>query len=196
MVAKEILDKVLEDNGKLENKGLDIESEEIEEEAFKNNNFLAETLKQSLQRLGKNQVNGEYFVNASVEMLVPLYHLIQNQVPGITQAAKTLNSYPVYAGTNFYTESGLWLESIYRRLAGRRRVRNPFYAEITHDIPYGIFGILLRMIKGIDGFSLFLLTTELNKIIIIITLIITRLLFRHRLKNCILHLQTLSWQKL
>lgn len=31
-------------------------------------------------------------------------------------------------------------------------MRNPFYAEITRDIPYGIFSILLRVIKGIDGF--------------------------------------------
>jgi len=71
---------------------LDIESEEIEEGAFENNNVLAETLKQSLQRLGKDLVNGKYFVNACVENLVPLYDLIQNHVPGITQATKILNS--------------------------------------------------------------------------------------------------------
>ena len=87
-----------------------------------------------------------------MEILVPLYDLIQNQVPGITQAAKILNSYPIYAGTIFYTESRLWRGSIYRRLAGRRQVRNRFYAEITRDIPYWIFSILLRIIKGIDGF--------------------------------------------
>ena len=70
-------EKVLEDD-ELENKDLDIKSEEIEEGAFENNNLLAEILKQSLQRLGKGLVNGEYFVNASVEMLVPLYNLNQN----------------------------------------------------------------------------------------------------------------------
>ena len=114
--------------------------------------MLSKSIVPSEQEYYSDQVNGEYFINASVEMLVPLYHLIRNNVPGITQAAKILNSYPVYAGTIFYTESRLWLESIYRRLAGRRRVRNPFYAEITRDIPYGIFSSLLRMIKGIDGF--------------------------------------------
>ena len=31
-------------------------------------------------------------------------------------------------------------------------MRNPFYAEITRDVPCGIFSILLRMMKGIDGF--------------------------------------------
>ena len=148
MSVEEAREKVLEDDDELEN----IESVETEGEAFENESFLAETLKKSLQSLGNDLVNGEYFLNASVEMLVPLYHLIRNQVPGATQAAKILNSYPVYAGTIFYTESRFWLESIHRRLAGRRRVRNPFYAEITRDIPYGIFSILLRMIKGIDGF--------------------------------------------
>lgn len=69
-------EKVLEDD-ELKNKDLDIKSEKIED-AFENNNLLAETLKQPLQRLGKGLVNGEYFVNASVEMLVPLYNLNQN----------------------------------------------------------------------------------------------------------------------
>ena len=150
--AEEVCGKVLEDDDEFESKDSDNESEGMEEDAFKNDNFLAETLKKSLERLGKDKVNGEYFINAGVEMLVPLYHLIENHVPGMTQAAKILNSYPVYAGTIFHTELRLWLESIYRRLAGRRRVRNPFYAEVTRDIPYGIFSILLRMIKGIDGF--------------------------------------------
>ena len=73
-------EKVLEDD-EFENKDLDIESEEIEEDDFEtiyNNNLLAETLKQPLQRLGKGLVNAKYFVNASVEMFVPLYDLIQN----------------------------------------------------------------------------------------------------------------------
>ena len=150
--AEEVRDKVLEDDDEFESEDSDNESEEMEEDAFENDNFLAETLKKSLERLVKDKINGEYSINASVEMLVPLYHLIGNHVPGITQAAKILHSYPVYAETIFHTESGLWLGSIYRRLAERRPVRNPFYAEVTRDIPYGIFSILLRMTKGIDGF--------------------------------------------
>ena len=71
-------EKVLEDD-ELENKDLDIKSEEIEEGAFENNNLLAEILKQSRQRLGKGLVNGEYFVSASLEMLVLLYDLIRNR---------------------------------------------------------------------------------------------------------------------
>ena len=63
---------VAEDDDELEN----IESVEIEEEAFENKNFLAETLTKCLQSLGNDLVNWEYFLNTSVEMLVPLYHLI------------------------------------------------------------------------------------------------------------------------
>ena len=47
--AEEALEKVLEDDDKLENRDLDIECEVIEDDAFENKNFLAETLKQSLQ---------------------------------------------------------------------------------------------------------------------------------------------------
>ena len=71
-------EKVLEDD-ELENKDLDIKSEEIEEGAFENNNLLAEILKQSRQRLGKGLVNGEFFVSAGLEMLVLLYDLIRNR---------------------------------------------------------------------------------------------------------------------
>ena len=31
-------------------------------------------------------------------------------------------------------------------------MRNPFYAEISRDIPHGIFSVLLRMMKGVHGF--------------------------------------------
>ena len=130
--AEEVCDKILEDDDEFESKDSDNESEEMEEDAFENDNFSAEMLKKSLERVVKDKVNGKYLINASVEMLVPLYHLIGKHVPGITQDTKILNSYPVYAGTIFHTESRLWLESIYRRLAGRRRVRNPFYAEVMH----------------------------------------------------------------
>ena len=57
--AEEACEKVLENDDELENMDLDIESEEIEGDAFENNNCLAETLKQSLQSLGKDLVNGE-----------------------------------------------------------------------------------------------------------------------------------------
>ena len=53
---------------------------------YKNSHTVYSSIKQSLQRLGKDLVNGEYLVNVSGEILVPLYDLIPNLVPGITQA--------------------------------------------------------------------------------------------------------------
>ena len=47
-------EKVLEED-ELESKDFDIESEEIEEDAFENMNFLAEMLKRSLQTLGRTR---------------------------------------------------------------------------------------------------------------------------------------------
>ena len=53
---------------------------------YKNSQVVYSSIKQSLQRLGKDLVNGEYLVNPIVEYVVPLYELILNHVPGITQA--------------------------------------------------------------------------------------------------------------
>ena len=66
--AEEVRDKILGDDEEFESEDSDNESEEIEEDAFENDNFLAETLKKSLERLVKDKVNGGYFINASVEM--------------------------------------------------------------------------------------------------------------------------------
>ena len=201
--AEEVRDKILEDDDEFQSEDSDNEREEMEEDAFENDNFLAEMLKKSLERVVKDKVNGEYFINANVEMIVPLYHLIGNHVPGITQAAKILNSYPVYAGTIFHTESRLWLESIYRRLAGRCRVRNLFYAEVTRDIPYGIFSILLRMIKGIDGFCEPFVNFGRNKkaeVVSFHTLLPSQTAFFHtfreeRERSGVLFQMNLDWEK-
>ena len=77
--AAEVLEKVLEDD-EVEEMGKEDEDEEIEEvETEYKVSLLAETLKQCIQKLGgKELVNSEYFVNASVEMLVPLYDQSRN----------------------------------------------------------------------------------------------------------------------
>ena len=71
--AEEVRERVLEDN-EVENMDLDDESGVIE-------NVFAETFKQPLQRLGKDLVNGQHFIDGRVKILVQLYHLIHNQVP-------------------------------------------------------------------------------------------------------------------
>ena len=44
-------------------------------------------------------------------------------------------------------ESLLWLRGIYRRLAGRRRIRRPYYAEIIRHIPEEMYLVLTRTLK-------------------------------------------------
>jgi hypothetical protein len=44
-------------------------------------------------------------------------------------------------------ESQLWLAAIHRRLAGRRSVRHPYYAEFYRDIPVDLFTALSHSIK-------------------------------------------------
>ena len=75
-------EKVLEDDDEFENNEI--------EDAFESNNFLVETLKKSLQRLGKDLVNGECFLNASVKMLGPLYYLIRNHAQSLQRLGKDL----------------------------------------------------------------------------------------------------------
>jgi hypothetical protein len=50
----------------------------------------------------------------------------------------------------FAHEARLWLRltSISRRLSGRRTIRNPFYGEISRDIPYEMFTFLVRLVKS------------------------------------------------
>ena len=48
----------------------------------------------------------------------------------------------------FVYEARLWLTSISRRLSGRRTIRNPFYGEISRNIPYEMFNFLVRLVKS------------------------------------------------
>ena len=95
--AERAREKVLDDDDELES----IESVEQEEDALQYSNFLADTLKQSLQRVGKDLEDCEYFVDASAEMLELLCNLMRNHLPGTTQAANILNSYPCIRWNHF-----------------------------------------------------------------------------------------------
>ena len=85
-------------------------------------------------------------------MLVPLYEISRRGVAGTPQAAHLLKS-NILASTILRSESRLWLEAIYRRLAGIRRIRTPFQAETTRDIPHEFFGVFCRVIKSTEGFA-------------------------------------------
>ena len=51
------------------------------------------------------------------------------------------------AGSVFRSESFIWLEGIYRRMAARRSIRRPYYSEIKRDIPKEIFLVLVQSIE-------------------------------------------------
>ena len=44
-------------------------------------------------------------------------------------------------------ESCLWLAGLFRKLGGRRSIRQPFYGKIYRDVPVYIFNALFEAIK-------------------------------------------------
>ena len=52
----------------------------------------------------------------------------------------------------FRDESRLWLAAIRRRLSSKRSAQNPFYTEITRDIPYDIFVVFRLVVRSMPGF--------------------------------------------
>ena len=63
----------------------------------------------------------------------------------------TLTS-PINPAPILQREARLWLAGIRRRIGGRRSVRNPYYGEINRDTPLEIFLVIVRVVRGLDGF--------------------------------------------
>ena len=114
--------------------------------------ILVNKIKKCLEEVATPNIDAEFFVNSGVSMLVPLYDISRRGVAGTPQGAHLLRS-NIFASTVLRSENRLWLEAIYRRLAGKRRIRTPFQAEITRDIPHEFFGVLCRFIKSTEGFA-------------------------------------------
>ena len=123
--------------------------EMIEEE--NEETILVDKIKNCLEKVAIPNIDAEFFVNSGVSMLVPLYEISRRGVAGTPQAAHLLKS-NILASTILRSESRLWLEAIYRRLA-RWRIRTPFQAEITRDIPHEFFGVFCRVINSTEGFA-------------------------------------------
>ena len=70
----------------------------------------------------------------------------------LVEAKRFLRTYPIHRSNLVKEECMVWLKGNYRRLGGKRRVRNPYYGELNRDIPFGLFEILVRVISilGID----------------------------------------------
>ena len=53
----------------------------------------------------------------------------------------------------FQREGKLWLEAIHRRLGARKRMINPYFAEISRDLPRELFDFLVRILKSVPQFK-------------------------------------------
>lgn len=94
--------------------------------------------------------NKIFFRDSALEMLTPLVHSSCKE-PHETadmEAFRLLSSSFSYLPV-IRRESVHWLDAIYRRLGGRNRIRNPYNAEIRRDIPYEIFGVVVRVVKNV-----------------------------------------------
>ena len=67
-------------------------------------------------------------------------------------AINFLKTKAIYPRSLFLVESKLWLGAIHRRLAARRRIRQPFTCVIHRDIPLEIFNVLVTLVQKF-GFS-------------------------------------------
>ena len=60
--------------------------------------------------------------------------------------AAHLCSSTFFAASILHAEGILWLNSIYRRLAGRVSVKQPYYAEVHQNIPVDIFAEVTQLL--------------------------------------------------
>ena len=66
-------------------------------------------------------------------------------------AAQHLRSKSLNVGSVFDSESRIWLNGIYRRLAGKVGIRKPYYGEITRSIPFDIFLCLKEVLRDLNA---------------------------------------------
>ena len=59
---------------------------------------------------------------------------------------------PLYPAPILKRECLVWLRGIYRRIGGRKSIRNPYYSEIVRDMPPELFQVLLDVVRALEGF--------------------------------------------
>ena len=100
---------------------------------------------------GGPEFNHGFFRDIAVGLLMPVAQMSQKgfhdtanlQAFGLISA----NCSPLQL---IRKESEHWLEAMYRRLGGRNRIRNPFYAEVKRDIPSEIFSLVVRVVNNVS----------------------------------------------
>ena len=86
----------------------------------------------------------DLFVSIGKNVLLPVVEMCESQK---NQVKTVLESTSINTAHLLRHKAELWLDSIYRRLAARRSIKHPYYAEIR-DIPAEIFNALYHTIKS------------------------------------------------
>lgn len=92
----------------------------------------------------ESELDSHLFVSAGLNVLMPLYAVCKSQ----HCAADILAKWNVSTPAIFQSEARLWLTNINRHLGGRRRIRNPFFGEISRDIPFELFSVVVKLVKA------------------------------------------------
>ena len=94
--------------------------------------------------LDRSTFNKDMFTSTAQKLLTPLLRACESQDSKFVNA---LLSWQINSKTCLAHESGLWLAGMFRKLDGRRSIRQPFYGEIHRHIPVYIFNALFEAIK-------------------------------------------------
>ena len=87
---------------------------------------LTERITECLKEVGDACIDVDFFVEAGVSMLVPLYDLSRRRVAGLpVEGCEILNT-QIQVGNIMRSESRLWLEAINRRLAQKIYISTSF----------------------------------------------------------------------
>ncbi len=126
-------------------KEYDVMVEESEEEQESNTDIGSrEEIRKCLNSFqGSTGFDKEMFTSVGEKVLLPLINLCKSEPNTIEKVLRTTS---INAACLLQHESQLWLAAIHRRLAGRRSVRHPYYAEIHRDIPVDLFTALSHSI--------------------------------------------------
>ena len=98
---------------------------------------------------GGQELDSDIFVSASLKVLWPIYQLCKDR----HSAKNILATAVISPALVFEEESKVWLKAISHRLVGRRSIKYPFCGQISRDIPYELFCILVRLVKEAPDYT-------------------------------------------
>ena len=138
----EVIEKVTESDETNEDGDSYDEGDQVEEIVQSKMTELAEAAVKLEPAL---QPNMKLFETHAVRIILPWLQLCA--YPEISSVHTVLKS-SISCGSILQTESRLWLRLVNRRIGGRLRIRNPYYAEMKRDLPYDAYRALELSIKN------------------------------------------------